>query len=161
MIVLFDFRLNTACGLVLARLMIAGNDHDQVIGLSAVFFANRGGSLREALLQALKIFEQLGAVFRDKKRFDVVPLFAGELSNFRNANCHHRQVWTYSQRREILGRECLSNIGHRGKAHIWLIAAIQAYSLVVGHSGKWRLRSEEHTSELQSPMYLVCRLLLE
>src|SRR5437763_15173593 len=27
-----------------------------------------------------------------------------------------------------------------------------------GHSGT---RSEEHTSELQSPMYLVCRLLLE
>src|SRR5437763_9859243 len=25
----------------------------------------------------------------------------------------------------------------------------------------FRLRSEEHTSELQSPMYLVCRLLLE
>src|SRR5437879_6678202 len=24
-----------------------------------------------------------------------------------------------------------------------------------------RMRSEEHTSELQSPMYLVCRLLLE
>src|SRR5437879_7432773 len=29
-------------------------------------------------------------------------------------------------------------------------------------SGKWNgARSEEHTSELQSPMYLVCRLLLE
>src|SRR5437762_6168389 len=26
---------------------------------------------------------------------------------------------------------------------------------------RWRSRSEEHTSELQSPMYLVCRLLLE
>src|SRR5437762_14194540 len=26
---------------------------------------------------------------------------------------------------------------------------------------KTALRSEEHTSELQSPMYLVCRLLLE
>src|ERR1017187_4830861 len=25
----------------------------------------------------------------------------------------------------------------------------------------WMHRSEEHTSELQSPMYLVCRLLLE
>src|SRR5437764_14606081 len=25
----------------------------------------------------------------------------------------------------------------------------------------WCARSEEHTSELQSPMYLVCRLLLE
>src|SRR5437764_3794775 len=27
--------------------------------------------------------------------------------------------------------------------------------------GEMELRSEEHTSELQSPMYLVCRLLLE
>src|SRR5437763_3598297 len=27
--------------------------------------------------------------------------------------------------------------------------------------GKQMFRSEEHTSELQSPMYLVCRLLLE
>src|SRR5437879_10540927 len=27
--------------------------------------------------------------------------------------------------------------------------------------GRGVLRSEEHTSELQSPMYLVCRLLLE
>src|SRR5437762_7189986 len=29
------------------------------------------------------------------------------------------------------------------------------------HCGNNRVRSEEHTSELQSPMYLVCRLLLE
>src|SRR5437762_7343777 len=28
-------------------------------------------------------------------------------------------------------------------------------------AGRRRGRSEEHTSELQSPMYLVCRLLLE
>src|SRR5437879_8030024 len=28
-------------------------------------------------------------------------------------------------------------------------------------AGSGGLRSEEHTSELQSPMYLVCRLLLE
>src|SRR5437879_11494601 len=28
-------------------------------------------------------------------------------------------------------------------------------------AGQIRARSEEHTSELQSPMYLVCRLLLE
>src|SRR5207237_1551055 len=105
MIVLFDFRLNTACGLVFARLMIAGNDHDQVIVLSAAFFANRRSSLREALLQALKIFEQLGAAFRDKKRFDVVALFASTLSNFWNANRHHGQVWTDYQRRKILRRE--------------------------------------------------------
>src|SRR5437764_2977292 len=33
--------------------------------------------------------------------------------------------------------------------------------LDVSQSGERALRSEEHTSELQSPMYLVCRLLLE
>src|SRR5438876_3743926 len=27
--------------------------------------------------------------------------------------------------------------------------------------GRWTSRSEEHTSELQSPVHLVCRLLLE
>src|SRR5437762_7458961 len=31
----------------------------------------------------------------------------------------------------------------------------------VGHTQRTLRRSEEHTSELQSPMYLVCRLLLE
>src|SRR3712207_8532340 len=30
-----------------------------------------------------------------------------------------------------------------------------------GHGRDWRPRSEEHTSELQSRQYLVCRLLLE
>src|SRR5256885_10008947 len=30
-----------------------------------------------------------------------------------------------------------------------------------GHAGERALRSEEHTSELQSPCNLVCRLLLE
>src|SRR5437879_9131788 len=30
-----------------------------------------------------------------------------------------------------------------------------------GLARRLRVRSEEHTSELQSPMYLVCRLLLE
>src|SRR5437764_9620658 len=43
----------------------------------------------------------------------------------------------------MVPRNAMSNIGHYG----------------VRHNGA--LRSEEHTSELQSPMYLVCRLLLE
>src|SRR5574337_1610588 len=30
-----------------------------------------------------------------------------------------------------------------------------------GHTSRWADRSEEHTSELQSPLNLVCRLLLE
>src|SRR5437762_9674452 len=33
--------------------------------------------------------------------------------------------------------------------------------MLKGRTLKCRIRSEEHTSELQSPMYLVCRLLLE
>src|SRR5437763_15866892 len=34
-----------------------------------------------------------------------------------------------------------------------------ARRVVLGMAHRGRLRSEEHTSELQSPMYLVCRLL--
>src|ERR1017187_1019427 len=43
--------------------------------------------------------------------------------------------------------------------HLWRLVrrlGSRAYWL---ESGFWRPRSEEHTSELQSPMYLVCRLL--
>src|SRR5437764_8400576 len=35
------------------------------------------------------------------------------------------------------------------------------YRVVPGGKENLMVRSEEHTSELQSPMYLVCRLLLE
>src|SRR5437762_7848313 len=37
------------------------------------------------------------------------------------------------------------------------------FGKVIGRQGRVAraMRSEEHTSELQSPMYLVCRLLLE
>src|SRR5436189_5694018 len=35
------------------------------------------------------------------------------------------------------------------------------YRVQLRFSTSTELRSEEHTSELQSPMYLVCRLLLE
>src|SRR5437879_7161348 len=46
-----------------------------------------------------------------------------------------------------------------------ILALTTKYLSQVSHSqvidGIFRMRSEEHTSELQSPMYLVCRLLLE
>src|SRR5437763_4779398 len=40
---------------------------------------------------------------------------------------------------------------------------LHAQKLTDGHGDRacGNVRSEEHTSELQSPMYLVCRLLLE
>src|SRR5437764_5552519 len=45
----------------------------------------------------------------------------------------------------------------RGPASIVTAAAFAGLRSVPAESA----RSEEHTSELQSPMYLVCRLLLE
>src|SRR5437879_10222923 len=46
----------------------------------------------------------------------------------------------------------------RNKQHGALALALEQR---VGGDRGAHLRSEEHTSELQSPMYLVCRLLLE
>src|SRR5437764_4152352 len=43
-----------------------------------------------------------------------------------------------------------------GEEHVLLVVVVVAADLE-----QRPLRSEEHTSELQSPMYLVCRLLLE
>src|SRR4051794_41454685 len=37
----------------------------------------------------------------------------------------------------------------------------RAYTVTTKFPSTLRLRSEEHTSELQSPVHLVCRLLLE
>src|SRR5690348_6123263 len=51
---------------------------------------------------------------------------------------------------------------------VWLIWVAAALSMTIGNIAalvqdnvKRLLRSEEHTSELQSPVHLVCRLLLE
>src|SRR3712207_8622170 len=44
-------------------------------------------------------------------------------------------------------------------AFLFSIAA--GIMLVIAVYGIWAVRSEEHTSELQSRQYLVCRLLLE
>src|SRR5437764_4633059 len=52
-------------------------------------------------------------------------------------------------------------VSFRGESGNWTLS----WDTTVGYGQGWRLsrpdRSEEHTSELQSPMYLVCRLLLE
>src|SRR3712207_9017012 len=43
-----------------------------------------------------------------------------------------------------------------------LMASVFSVKHLTGNEGEWRVvRSEEHTSELQSRQYLVCRLLLE
>src|SRR5258708_22292384 len=47
------------------------------------------------------------------------------------------------------------------RARLHLVAEIEHVLLHGRGHARFRLRSEEHTSELQSPDHLVCRLLLE
>src|SRR5438876_8150874 len=53
--------------------------------------------------------------------------------------------------------------GYIGKTAPWFILAIMLFSYAVRavYVESCSMRSEEHTSELQSPVHLVCRLLLE
>src|SRR5438876_7539859 len=48
--------------------------------------------------------------------------------------------------------------GDQAHVHADRVAAADALQFLLLHDAK---RSEEHTSELQSPVHLVCRLLLE
>src|SRR5437762_9682782 len=60
------------------------------------------------------------------------------------------------------------HLGDEGERLVGLGIEIGSHALTLGQEVgvgaknlELLLRSEEHTSELQSPMYLVCRLLLE
>src|SRR5947209_16327617 len=68
----------------------------------------------------------------------------------------------YSSRRHLLTRRSTSE---EGKQHLWHRFDVQDEPLHMllpsAQQARWCLRSEEHTSELQSRQYLVCRLLLE
>src|SRR5690348_17680180 len=50
---------------------------------------------------------------------------------------------------------------HRGPTRMKVVVTSPVTGTVVGLEGVSDPRSEEHTSELQSPVHLVCRLLLE
>src|SRR3712207_7219774 len=49
----------------------------------------------------------------------------------------------------------------RGEHDAGAVVVLEHQRAFVGAGGQDHLRSEEHTSELQSRQYLVCRLLLE
>src|SRR5258708_22211850 len=55
-------------------------------------------------------------------------------------------------------RLCTPGMGRFGWRR-W--AELRAWMVTAGIRSAWTGRSEEHTSELQSPDHLVCRLLLE
>src|SRR5437762_10265316 len=57
--------------------------------------------------------------------------------------------------------EAIEGIGPKTVEKISLAVNNYFSALEAGEAAAGAERSEEHTSELQSPMYLVCRLLLE
>src|SRR3712207_7909131 len=56
------------------------------------------------------------------------------------------------------GAQLLAKPDARSPSSATVTTAVRSSTL---SSGPWAARSEEHTSELQSRQYLVCRLLLE
>src|SRR5437764_11621798 len=70
-------------------------------------------------------------------------------------------------RRHILGSDIAGRIEMAGKNITRFQPGDEVFGDILGRMGGFaeyvcaHFRSEEHTSELQSPMYLVCRLLLE
>src|SRR5437879_7849251 len=71
----------------------------------------------------------------------------------------------FRSRRATAQRECLANVLDHDLIETGAREdAADAFGIGEGERARGigrRFRSEEHTSELQSPMYLVCRLLLE
>src|SRR5690348_17922307 len=65
----------------------------------------------------------------------------------------------FSQHSPIFGQPASSHTVCRLLARI--SACVSAYPFDTGALTRIQSRSEEHTSELQSPVHLVCRLLLE
>src|SRR5437879_8272553 len=64
---------------------------------------------------------------------------------------------------DSVARDMAQRVGDMGMAAVGIGGIEEAQAMIVAVKEKigQTLRSEEHTSELQSPMYLVCRLLLE
>src|ERR1017187_5946036 len=86
---------------------------------------------------------------------------------------HHLVYWVGD--REVGGKMfAMTDLDGTGSGVLWFHCGAERFHelmetdgiyaaphLAKAHWGAVERRSEEHTSELQSPMYLVCRLLLE
>src|SRR5437879_8904975 len=83
---------------------------------------------------------------------------------FSSRRRHTRYIGDWSS--DVCSSDLLSWMNAFGTRKLWIgMPSCWASSFSHGEafisSKPERTRSEEHTSELQSPMYLVCRLLLE
>src|SRR5207249_10075916 len=88
---------------------------------------------------------------------------------FFQSSPHHRHLHSFPTRRssdllEYLARVvCAMPHGSRWEAYPDSVVGTDSHTTMVNSLGVfgWGVRSEEHTSELQSRFDLVCRLLLE
>src|SRR2546426_7816357 len=76
----------------------------------------------------------------------------------RQASDHNLEMTLAESPNEGLGQLAVVLVMERG---IFFVQLVQAGRQLVLFAALLHLRSEEHTSELQSPCNLVCRLLLE
>src|SRR5437764_2953560 len=96
-------------------------------------------------------------------------LGGGKLGNKRILQPETVEQMSRNQIRDLTLPEMRSLVPQFAKDPIRIPGSLDKFGLgfaintrpVEGGRSSRSLRSEEHTSELQSPMYLVCRLLLE
>src|SRR5207248_9927458 len=84
---------------------------------------------------------------------------SSDLICFRARSCQSSRPGSSESSTTVLGirpRRSRSSLALRIR-----ITDFRNRSFATGGSSSWDIRSEEHTSELQSPYDLVCRLLLE
>src|SRR5688572_31617826 len=81
--------------------------------------------------------------------FPYTTLFRSQLQA--TGRCHKRISWLHDR----------AYVGHHDTARDLGLIAAGALCVLIGKPLARRVRSEEHTSELQSQSNLVCRLLLE
>src|SRR5437879_8124814 len=119
---------------------------------------------------------------RPKSQSALLALASGEITE-RNDKMHVKEIWRYpvkSMAGERLSGVQIDKLGVAGDRKVLVrggnghVVTSRTHHQLLGLKGTlgadgqpqisghvWDSRSEEHTSELQSPMYLVCRLLLE
>src|SRR5947208_10354504 len=123
---------------------------------------SRDKSLSKQLLAFHRIATPQFAVFRRGARTHVprrlrFPLFVK--STVEDASLGIAQASVVEDAAKL--KERIEFVHEQVKSDALVEEYIEGRELYVGMMGNERLRSEEHTSELQSPDHLVCRLLLE
>src|SRR6476469_572604 len=120
---------------------------------------SRSNDLDRMVENAKRASDFLKALAHESRLMILCILAEGEKSVSELENLLSLRQPTVSQQLARLRADGLVSTRRDGKAIYYKLASDEA-RIVIGAIYD-DTRSEEHTSELQSPMYLVCRLLLE